>query len=136
MVKAGLSSIEVSAGIGSAIARLREGEVSKIVFRERAAAVKKAVNVPVAVVNGVRNITVAEDIIDSGDADMISMSRPFIREPHLVTLAERRDISGQMHLLRQMHAHRRQERVAGMRRRKTAAGRSTQVEEVIYADCN
>jgi len=28
-------------------------------------------------VNGVRNITVAEDIIDSGDADMISMSRPF-----------------------------------------------------------
>jgi len=32
MVKAGISSIEVSAGIGSAIARLREGEVSKIVF--------------------------------------------------------------------------------------------------------
>jgi 2,4-dienoyl-CoA reductase-like NADH-dependent reductase (Old Yellow Enzyme family) len=84
MVKAGLSSIEVSAGIGSAIARLREGEVSKIVFRERAAAVKKAVKVPVAVVNGVRNITVAEDIIDSGDTDMISMSRPFIREPHLL----------------------------------------------------
>jgi 2,4-dienoyl-CoA reductase-like NADH-dependent reductase (Old Yellow Enzyme family) len=84
MVKAGLNGIEVSAGIGSAIARLREGEVSKIVFRERAAAVKKAVKVPVAVVNGVRNITVAEDIIDSGDADMISMSRPFIREPHLL----------------------------------------------------
>jgi 2,4-dienoyl-CoA reductase-like NADH-dependent reductase (Old Yellow Enzyme family) len=84
MVKAGLSSIEVSAGIGSAIARLREGEVSKIVFRERAAAVKKVVNVPVAVVNGIRNITVAEDIIDSSDADMISMSRPFIREPHLL----------------------------------------------------
>jgi 2,4-dienoyl-CoA reductase-like NADH-dependent reductase (Old Yellow Enzyme family) len=84
MVKAGLNSIEVSAGIGSAIARLREGEVSKIVFREQSAAVKKAVNVPVAVVNGVRNITVAEDILESGDANIISMSRPFIREPHLL----------------------------------------------------
>jgi 2,4-dienoyl-CoA reductase-like NADH-dependent reductase (Old Yellow Enzyme family) len=93
MVKTGLNSIEVSAGIGSAIARLREGEVSKIVFRERAAAVKKAVNIPVAVVNGIRNITVAEDIIDSGDADMISMSRPFIREPHLLLRWQKGDNS-------------------------------------------
>jgi 2,4-dienoyl-CoA reductase-like NADH-dependent reductase (Old Yellow Enzyme family) len=93
MVKAGLNSIEVSAGVGSAIARLREGEVSKIVFRERAAAVKKAVNVPVAVVNGIRNITVAGDIIESGDADMISMSRPFIREPHLLLRWQKGDNS-------------------------------------------
>ena len=56
----------------------------KSVFRERAAAVKKAVNIPMAVVNGIRSLETAQDIIDSGDADMISMSRPFIREPHLV----------------------------------------------------
>ena len=49
MVKAGLDGIEVSAGVGNAIARLREGEIGKPVFRERAAAVKKAVNIPVAV---------------------------------------------------------------------------------------
>ena len=84
MVKAGINSIEVSAGVGSAIARLREGEIGKIVFRERAAAAKKAVNVPIAVVNGIRNPEVAAEIIASVDADMISMSRPFIREPHLL----------------------------------------------------
>ena len=84
MVKAGLNSIEVSAGVGNAIARLHEGEIGKPVFRERAAAVKKAVNIPVAVVNGIRDLYTAEDIIQSGDADIISMSRPFIREPHLI----------------------------------------------------
>ncbi len=91
MVKAGLDGIEVSAGFGGAIARLREGEVSKIVFRERAAEVKKTINIPVAVVNGIRNLEDAQDIIDSGDADMISMSRPFIREPHLLLRWQRGD---------------------------------------------
>ena len=93
MVKAGIDSIEISAGVGSAIQRLREGEVGKIVFRERAAAVKKAVNIPIAVVNGIRNIETADDIINSGDADMISMSRPFIREPHLLLRWQKGDNS-------------------------------------------
>jgi 2,4-dienoyl-CoA reductase-like NADH-dependent reductase (Old Yellow Enzyme family) len=93
MVKAGLNSIEISAGVGSAIQRLRAGETGKIVFRERAAAVKKAVNVPVAVVNGIRTLETAEDIIDSGDADIISMSRPFIREPHLLLRWQNGDTS-------------------------------------------
>ena len=93
MVKAGINSIEVSAGVGSAIARLREGEIGKIVFRERAAAVKKAVNIPIAVVNGIRNPEIAEEIIASGDADMISMSRPFIREPHLLLRWQKGDNS-------------------------------------------
>ena len=84
MVKVGLNSIEVSAGVGNAISRLSEGEVSEPVFRERAAAMKKAVNIPVAVVNGIRSAEIAEDIIQSGDADIISMCRPFIREPHLL----------------------------------------------------
>ena len=53
-------------------------------FRGRAAAVKHSVSVPVAVVNGIRNLETARNIIESGDADMVSMSRPFIREPHLV----------------------------------------------------
>ncbi len=93
MVKAGLNSIEVSAGVGSAITRLREGEISQPVFRERAAAVKKAVNIPVAVVNGIRSMENAQDIIDSGYADIISMSRPFIREPHLLLRWQKGDTS-------------------------------------------
>ena len=93
MVEAGLNSIEVSAGVGNAIARLREGEIGQPVFRKRAAAVKKAVNIPVAVVNGIRSVETAEDIIDSGEADIISMSRPFIREPHLVLRWQKGDTS-------------------------------------------
>ena len=93
MVKAGLNSIEVSAGVGNAIARLHEGEISKPVFRERAAAVKKTVNIPVAVVNGIRSLETAEDIINNGDADIISMSRPFIREPHLLLRWQKDDTS-------------------------------------------
>ena len=93
MVEAGLNSIEVSAGVGNAIARLREGEIGIPVFRERAAAVKKAVNIPVAVVNGIRSVETAEDIIQSDDADIISMSRPFIREPHLLQRWQKGDTS-------------------------------------------
>jgi 2,4-dienoyl-CoA reductase-like NADH-dependent reductase (Old Yellow Enzyme family) len=35
----------------------------------------------------------AEDIIRSGDADVISMSRPFIREPHLILRWQTQDDS-------------------------------------------
>jgi 2,4-dienoyl-CoA reductase-like NADH-dependent reductase (Old Yellow Enzyme family) len=84
MEKAGIESIEVSAGAGSASAVIKESETDRPVFRERAAAVKKAVKVPVAVVNGIRSLEVAQDIIDKGDADMVSLCRPFIREPQLL----------------------------------------------------
>lgn len=84
MVDAGIDCIEVSAGVGNPPLTIKEGESDKPVFRERAAKVKKAVDIPIAVVHGIRSLKLAEDIIDSGDADMVSMCRPFIREPHLI----------------------------------------------------
>jgi 2,4-dienoyl-CoA reductase-like NADH-dependent reductase (Old Yellow Enzyme family) len=84
MVDAGIDSIEISGGVGNAPFSIKEGEIDKTPFRERSAQVKRAVNVPVAVVHGIRSLNVAEEIITSGDADMVSMCRPFIREPHLV----------------------------------------------------
>jgi 2,4-dienoyl-CoA reductase-like NADH-dependent reductase (Old Yellow Enzyme family) len=84
MVKAGIDGIEVSGGVGASPQAIKEGESDKPAFRERAAEVKKVVSVPVAVVHGIRSLQMAEDIVDSGDADMVSMCRPFIREPHLV----------------------------------------------------
>jgi 2,4-dienoyl-CoA reductase-like NADH-dependent reductase (Old Yellow Enzyme family) len=84
MVNAGIDFIEVSGGVGNSPLSIKEGESDKPAFRERAAAVKKTVNVPVAVVHGIRSLKMAEEIIDSGDADMVSMCRPFIREPHLI----------------------------------------------------
>ncbi len=91
MVNSGIDSIEISGGVGNASLSIKENEIDKTPFRERAAEVKNAVNVPVAVVHGIRSLKIAEDIITSGDADMVSMCRPFIREPHLVFRWERGD---------------------------------------------
>lgn len=90
MEEAGIDLIEISAGVGTGSAAiskagLKKGEIDKVVFRQNAAAVKKAVGVPVAVVNGIRSLEKAQEIISSNDADMVSLCRPFIREPHLIS---------------------------------------------------
>lgn len=83
MERSGIDSIEISSGVGTS-ASITDAKGLEPVFRERAAAVKRAVSVPVAVVSGIRQLDIAKQIIDSGDADIISMSRPFIREPDIV----------------------------------------------------
>jgi 2,4-dienoyl-CoA reductase-like NADH-dependent reductase (Old Yellow Enzyme family) len=84
MVENGLDAIEVSAGVGRGVHTTDPEEPERAYFREESAAVKKAVGVPVAEVGGIRTIPLANEIIESGDADIISISRPFIREPGLV----------------------------------------------------
>ncbi|MBI4330046.1 MAG: NADH:flavin oxidoreductase [Chloroflexi bacterium] len=84
LVAAGLDAIEVSAGVGNAMQVMREGEAERPYLRERAAAVKRAVSAPVICVGGIRSLGMAQSIVDSGDADLIAMCRPFIREPGLV----------------------------------------------------
>jgi 2,4-dienoyl-CoA reductase-like NADH-dependent reductase (Old Yellow Enzyme family) len=56
----------------------------QVLFRVRTAAVKRVVSVPVIAVQGIRSLEMAQSIIDTGDADLISMCRPFILEPDLV----------------------------------------------------
>jgi 2,4-dienoyl-CoA reductase-like NADH-dependent reductase (Old Yellow Enzyme family) len=90
MAKAGIDHIEISFGVGAGSATiskddLKRGVIDKVVFRENATAVKKAVGLPIAVVNGIRSLEKAREIISSGDADMVSLCRPFIREPHLIS---------------------------------------------------
>ncbi|MEE9515123.1 MAG: hypothetical protein V3V54_03740, partial [Candidatus Brocadiales bacterium] len=53
-------------------------------FISNAERIKRAVSVPVIVVGGIRSIGVMESIVEDEKADLISMSRPFIREPDLV----------------------------------------------------
>ncbi len=84
MVANGIDGIEVSGGIG--MTSVAKGEAY---FRDRVAAVKRAVTAPVMAVAGIRSVQTAQSIVDSGDADMISMSRPFIREPGLVARWEK-----------------------------------------------
>ncbi len=85
MVKAGIDAIEVSAGVGQAAYRSQSDEPVMTPFRERASVVKRSVTVPVALVGGIRSLETAKDIIESGDADIVSMCRPFIREPNLIS---------------------------------------------------
>ena len=85
MINQGVDMIEVSGGVGNAVAANKTGDIDRLVFRARAATLKKAVKAPVAVVNGIRSLQMADEVIASGDADMVSFSRPFIREPQLVS---------------------------------------------------
>jgi 2,4-dienoyl-CoA reductase-like NADH-dependent reductase (Old Yellow Enzyme family) len=43
------------------------------------------------VVSGIRSLDMAKNIVDSGDADLIAMSRPLIREPDLIARWQRGD---------------------------------------------
>jgi len=84
MVDASIEALEISGGVGQSAQAPKSGDPERAYFRDRAAAVKKAVAVPVIVVAGIRSLEIIKDIVASGDADMVSMSRPFIREPGLV----------------------------------------------------
>lgn len=88
MAEAGLDGVEISGGIGTGTqssTRVTNDDVLEDVFyRERAAAARNAVSIPVAMVGGIRYLETAEEIITAGEADFISLSRPLIREPELI----------------------------------------------------
>lgn len=89
MVAAGVDAIEVSFGIGGdfmqrVIGKEADPENERPWFRQRTIALRRAVSVPVIIVGGIRSFGMAETILNAGEADIISMSRPFIREPQLV----------------------------------------------------
>ena len=84
MVAKGIDAIEVSAGVGNAAPAVKESDPERWYFQERTAALKQLVSVPVIAVGGMRSLELSQTIVDGGDADMISLCRPFIREPGLV----------------------------------------------------
>ncbi|KJS88254.1 MAG: NADH peroxidase [Peptococcaceae bacterium BICA1-8] len=85
----GVCAIEVSGGVGGEKKNSlsRTGILSpeqEAYFAENTKEIKKAVNIPMILVGGLRSRSTIEMILDEGIADMISMSRPFVREPDLV----------------------------------------------------
>lgn len=88
----GLSAVEISVGLGARAARVhRPEDDERPYFREDSAQAKSAVDIPVMLVGGIRSLAMAEDILRRGDADMISMCRPLIREPGLIARWQRGD---------------------------------------------
>jgi 2,4-dienoyl-CoA reductase-like NADH-dependent reductase (Old Yellow Enzyme family) len=86
--KAGVCAVEVSGGISEAggvtIRTAINSPAKEAYFKEYSKAIKKAVNIPVILVGGVRSLSVMEYLLENGFADMVSMSRSFICEPDLV----------------------------------------------------
>jgi len=81
----GLDAVEVSGGMRGAMNTRRPRTIRQEgFFAEAAAAFKEALSIPVISVGGYRSMSKMQEIVESGRADMVSLSRPFIREPDLV----------------------------------------------------
>ncbi len=61
--------------------------VPRAAFRSATAAVKKHVTIPVVASNRINTPEICEDILASGDADMVSMARPLLADPAFVQKA-------------------------------------------------
>ncbi len=57
---------------------------NEVYYRESAQAYKQNVSVPLMLVGGIRSYEVADNLVKSGSADYISLSRPLISEPALI----------------------------------------------------
>jgi 2,4-dienoyl-CoA reductase-like NADH-dependent reductase (Old Yellow Enzyme family) len=97
IVDAGIDCIEITAGIYETRQEMsRKGinkEEKEAYLRPYAEALRKTVGVPLILVGGLRSPSVIEQVLSDGAADVISMSRPFIREPQLVKRWKEGDLS-------------------------------------------
>ena len=89
LVDDGIDAIEVSGGStaspeGMSPSRKPIAKEEKAYFADLAALIKKATGVPVITVGGVRSFKKVQTILSEHKADYVAMSRPFVREPHLI----------------------------------------------------
>jgi len=83
----GINAIEVSAGMAETADKIvRTGidtEAKEAYFLPQVREFRRHVRVPLICVGGLRSRVVMERVVESGAADMVSLSRPLIREPDL-----------------------------------------------------
>ncbi len=83
----GIDAIELSGGLlnnPNIMQSKIDTDATEAYFQQEARAFKEEINIPLILVGGIRSFGVAQRLIDEGDADYISMSRPFIRDPELI----------------------------------------------------
>ena len=87
--KTGVCSIEVSGEISEAggvtLRTAVNSPAEEAYFREYSQAIKKVVNIPVMLVGGIRSLSIMKHLLEGGFANLVSMSRPLICEPDLVS---------------------------------------------------
>ncbi len=85
----GVCAIEVSGGIVDAGQEMFRTKIDKpeeeAYYRNYSKMIKEAIDIPVILVGGLRSKAVMEQMISEGHADMVSLCRPLICEPDLVT---------------------------------------------------
>jgi 2,4-dienoyl-CoA reductase-like NADH-dependent reductase (Old Yellow Enzyme family) len=96
LAAAGLDAIELSGGLptGGKLSPIRPGilaEDQEAYFREEAHAFKKQLRIPLILVGGIRSFNLAERLVTEGTADYISLCRPLICEPALISRWEKGD---------------------------------------------
>lgn len=86
----GISAVEMSGGMPLSpkefgFSRLgMQPPEEEVYYLDAAKMYKDAVSAPLVLVGGIRTYSVAMSLVEKGVADFISLSRPLIREPHLV----------------------------------------------------
>ncbi len=83
----GLDAVEVSGGMYESSRKSAQPDIldpdDEAYFRNRGKAFKDSLHIPVMLVGGMRSTAVMEDVLLRGEADLISLARPLIREPDL-----------------------------------------------------
>ncbi len=86
--KAGIDAVEASGGMAEAgkgsYWKGPFSEEEEGYFVDNASKIKRALSIPVFGLGGIRSFSVMEKIIEQGKADLISLSRPLIRDPLLI----------------------------------------------------
>ena len=87
----GMDAIEMSGGtfesgklIPSRIGTSKS-EGREVYYREAAETFKKEIGIPLILVGGFLSFNVVQDVVASGLADYVALSRPLIREPNLIS---------------------------------------------------
>jgi 2,4-dienoyl-CoA reductase-like NADH-dependent reductase (Old Yellow Enzyme family) len=83
----GICLVEISNGfLGTSTYKMLgiKGAKKEAFFLNEARAVRQAIKGPLCLVAGLRSLPVMEQIVSSGTADLVALSRPLIREPELV----------------------------------------------------
>ena len=89
----GLDAVEISGAHGGGadfniLKGIKAGD-TEAYFRPLARRAKATTQLPVILVGGLRSRSVMDDVLASGDADLISLCRPLIREPDLPNRLQR-----------------------------------------------
>jgi 2,4-dienoyl-CoA reductase-like NADH-dependent reductase (Old Yellow Enzyme family) len=84
----GIDAVEISAGMFETLDRWVKTDIleeeDEAYFLANARQFKAAIAVPLILVGGLRSPALMERLISDGDTDMVSLCRPFIKEPGLV----------------------------------------------------